>query len=450
LLRAGKSPFHILSPCASSENYPNGVFAGNMGNMVFSDAMHRMLSRPSVEVVVNSYLGERSGVTPAYLERINAEFDHFVVPLANAFRPTFLSNLETLTDTIRGLRIPVTVTGVGVGEKAESFANEEVKRAVQRFMAAVLERSARVGVRGEITRQYLSTLGYGDAHVQVIGCPSLFRYGADLQIEKSNEGVGHDDPIAINMRQVASLNAMDESAIRHAKRYSKLVYIGQNIVDLRLLLTGEQGHGSDLSVSARDRLFYEENRMLAFVDSRTWIDFLRTVRFTFGTRIHGNIAALVAGSPAVVLVSGLRTQEIADYHHIPSRPVADAAELDATELYETADFTAFNTKHRENFATFSNFLHENDLGTVFDAGQGNPAYDERLASLPLPGPVRPVRGARGTNGLLKKLARRWQHTAYHYTAPVPHVPKSVLGTVGATVARGLISKKSALRRNPAD
>src|SRR5436190_19684926 len=85
LLRSGKSPFHVLSPRASLEDYPSGVFAINSGNMVFSDAMHRILSTPGTDVIPNTYLGERLGVNQPYLDRVNSEFSHFVVTLADAF-----------------------------------------------------------------------------------------------------------------------------------------------------------------------------------------------------------------------------------------------------------------------------------------------------------------------------------------------------------------------------
>ena len=55
---------------------------------------------------------------------------------------------------------------------------------VQRFVRAVLDHSATIGVRGEFTREYLATLGFGDEHVDVVGCTSLYRDGADLQITK--------------------------------------------------------------------------------------------------------------------------------------------------------------------------------------------------------------------------------------------------------------------------
>src|SRR5690349_24357089 len=122
LLRAGRSPLHALDATASIDYVPGGTFAGNIGNLMFSGAVHRILSTSDADVVSNAYLGERRGVTQAYLDRVNADFDHFVIPLANAFRPGFADTLKQLTRTIEGLRIPATVVGVGIGGAVSSLA----------------------------------------------------------------------------------------------------------------------------------------------------------------------------------------------------------------------------------------------------------------------------------------------------------------------------------------
>jgi len=58
----------------------------NVGNLLFGQAVYRTLSVPGTDIVPNGYLTTRSGVEDKYIQRINDEFDGFVVPLANAFR----------------------------------------------------------------------------------------------------------------------------------------------------------------------------------------------------------------------------------------------------------------------------------------------------------------------------------------------------------------------------
>ena len=75
LLRSGKSPFDVLPV---EEALHRDVIATNSGNLIFSDATHKLLEAPDTEVVSN---GIKSLVSEA--DRINQEYDAFVVPLAS-------------------------------------------------------------------------------------------------------------------------------------------------------------------------------------------------------------------------------------------------------------------------------------------------------------------------------------------------------------------------------
>jgi hypothetical protein len=441
LLRAGKSPFDVIDPVSSLEDYPAGVFGKNVGNLVFSDSMHRILSVPDSEVLPNTFLGERDGVTPPYLDRINDEFDHFVIPLANAFRVSFLSNLDVLTQTILGLNIPVTVVGVGVSggggslDKHVTDVPDELKRGVKRFVNAVLDRSATIGVRGENTRAFLESLGYGEDKVDVIGCPSLYRYGGDLRIDKKKPALTQASHFSMNVSPYVP--QMGDASLFHAKKYKNMTYIPQDLETLRLLTWGKNPEKFSPKMPTHDgHPLYEEDRIRFFVDSRTWIDHLRTQDFSFGTRIHGNIAALMAGTPAYVLVHDTRTQELADFHEIPYTLVGDLPKrIDAARLYEQADYSRFNEGHRARFDNFTAFLDRNGIEHVFQEGKANPAYDEELAALPLPGPVRRIPGdqaevAARVRWLYSHLPANKNKDSYRFNAPVPHVRPSAPERVG--------------------
>lgn len=176
LLRSGKSPYDVVPV---EEALEQDVIATNSGNLIFSDATHKILETPRTEVVSN---GIRTDVSAA--GRINEEFDAFVIPLANAFRPSFEAQLKRLTRLIEKLRIPVVVVGVGAqaGLGYNAARLKGIEPAVRAFVSAVLDRSASIGVRGEFTEKYLNDLGFRD--VEVIGCPSLFLYGKELTVTK--------------------------------------------------------------------------------------------------------------------------------------------------------------------------------------------------------------------------------------------------------------------------
>lgn len=79
------------------------------------------------------------------------------MPLADAFREDFRPVLRNYTQLIRKLKIPVVVTGVGLRANYEPQLDEgfTFDEDVTNFVKAVLEKSAQIGVRGQITADYL-------------------------------------------------------------------------------------------------------------------------------------------------------------------------------------------------------------------------------------------------------------------------------------------------------
>ncbi|MFD5539985.1 polysaccharide pyruvyl transferase family protein [Streptomyces sp. NPDC127079] len=389
LLRSGKSPYDVVT---LEEALHRDVIATNSGNLIFSDAAHKILTTPDTEVVSN---GIPSDVSAA--GRINDEYDAFVIPLANAFRPSFEGSLKRMTRLISKLRIPVVVLGVGA-QTGVSYNPERLKRmepTVREFCSAVLERSASIGVRGEFTEQYLKKMGFKD--VEIIGCPSLFMYGDRLSVHKTAPELTTRSRIAINgSHSAVRTQGLDRIITRTHERYPNLCFVGQNLSDARQL------HWRDLSdpnaaVTAMpthpDHPMYREDKVRVYVDPVTWINDLRSFDFSFGSRIHGNIAALLAGTPATVLCGDSRTLELCRYFGIPHRrldqAVKDPASADPAKLYAEADFGDLVGGHRERFERFTGFLDRNGLQNTFTHGDGGVAFEERLGALTFPAGVRP-------------------------------------------------------------
>jgi len=189
LLRAPKGPFEVRS---AEDTLDQNLIAENSGNLVFIHTAWKLLSAPGVEISP-----DRLVVRPNDADEINERFDAYVIPLANAFRLQYQDALVRTTELVRRLRIPVIVLGVGAQGTVDHGwdAIKPIERAVKDFVSAVLDRSPTIGVRGEATREYLNGLGFRD--VDVIGCPSMFRWGDTINVgrkvstldEGSNVGI---------------------------------------------------------------------------------------------------------------------------------------------------------------------------------------------------------------------------------------------------------------------
>ena len=438
LLRSGKSPLSVLS---IEDALQQNVIATNSGNLVFSDAAFKILSTPGTEVVS---AGTRADVSAA--GRINDEYDVFVVPLANAFRPSFERQLRRLTRLVQRLKIPVVVLGVG----AQAGLNYDATRLapltplVKEFVSAVLDRSASIGVRGEFTEQYLRDLGFQD--VEVIGCPSLFLHGDRLPIHKA-ESLTPESRLSVNGSHSALRNKRLAALLaRTYADYPNVRFVGQNLSEARQL------HWRDLS-DPNSRVtsipthpshpLYQADKVRLYIDPITWIRELADVDYSFGSRIHGNIAALLAGTPATVICADSRTLELARYFEIPHHRLSDLpADMNAADLYAAADFGPLVKGHKERFLRFTGFLARNGLENTFEHGDGGAAFEAEMAKLTFAPPVRPWNTAD-----LDSVSTRfnWLHDRLdEATRRTAQLERALTGSGRGGTAAG--ARKSAYRR----
>jgi hypothetical protein len=387
LIRSGKSPFYAAGP---SEYLHRDLMATNIGNLLFSDAAHKLLSTPRTEVIPNNM---RADPSPERAAQINEAFDFCVIPLANAFRPSFQKSLDRLSTLIEQLTIPVVVLGVGaqVGADYNTDDLRPLEASIRRFVTAVLDRSASIGVRGEFTAGYLNSLGYCD--VDIIGCPSMFLHGDTFPDIRIPEPFSTSSRIAINLSPDAiPVGDIAGLAAQARTRFPHLMYFAQNLVDAELLFWGdtsvEAGREDSFPLQISHPLF-QCDQVTVPLDPKTWIEQLSTYDFAYGTRIHGNIAALLAGTPAVVLAHDSRTLELCRYFDLPHRLLADLpAHTGPEELYESADFGAMLKGHNDRFQRLTSFLNKNDLENTYDHGDSGAAFNARLATVNLPPPLR--------------------------------------------------------------
>lgn len=434
LIRSGKDPF---TPVVAESTLAQDVFNSNSGNYLFQHAVWKSLATDDAELVSNGTLSERDDPADGDAERINEEFDHFVIPLANAFRSDFIGRLDRLSALLEGITIPVTVVGVGAqaGTDLSRDGLASVEDNVRRFVGLVLDRSASIGVRGEFTRDYLVGLGFPSDAVDIIGCPSLFLHGRDFTVEKRVDTITADSPLALNLTpEVPGIGAF---ATAQAARHPQLTYIGQDAHDLRLLLWGVPfPHVHDpLAPVHLQHPLYQTDRMRLFLDMWTWYDFLQAKDFAYGTRFHGNVAALLAGTPAMLLAHDSRTLELAEYHRMPYQLMPElSGDIRAKELFDATDLTEFNRATPECFDRYTAFLERNGLAHIWTGGNGSGDFDKRLAEASFPPAVRPLVASDGgevaarLKWLRDGMGFDGQQHAQAYKHPFPHPPRRDAGT----------------------
>lgn len=377
LMRLGKSPFE---PVDAFHTLDRNTIGRNSGNLMFGTAAHKLFSTADTTVDANHY-----SINKGMADRVNDEYDGFILPLANAFRPGFEAELLRTTEFVERLNIPVLMLSGGAQLPLDGnpAALKKMEPTVKRFARAILEKSSALSVRGAITAEYLASLGFHD--VVVIGCPSMTMWGPGHHVDKPDT-LNPGDPVAYN---VQTNNPFGAALFDDAETNYAATYVPQDLATLEMMLWATDPYELDdprvpLHRSHRQ---YTEARAEFPLDAYTWLARMKEMSFAFGPRIHGSIAAILAGTPGIVLAHDGRTLELASYHEIPHVDVThNETPVSVSELFAQTDFTAFNRGHAARFDTISDYIHANGFTHIYDKGQedARAAYESKMATIGFP------------------------------------------------------------------
>lgn len=383
LMRLGKTPFDVVDAFHTLDRNTLGT---NNGNLVYGAAAHKLFSTEGTVVDATHYT-----MNAAMADRVNEEYDGFILPLANAFRPEFENELLRTAQFLERLKIPFLMLsgGAQLPLDGDPAALRKMEPTVKRFARAVLQGSSRLSVRGELSADYLRSLGFDD--VVVIGCPSMTLHGRGHRVEVP-ETLALGSPVAYNLE---TKDPFGGDLIQDAERHYRATYLPQEHGTLELMLWATAPYDDAdlrLPLDASHQQF-AAGMAEFYLDAYPWITRLGEMDFSFGARAHGNIAAVLGGTPSVMLAHDSRTLELARYHGIPCVVRGEGTMPDTVQdLYALADYDEFNRGHGERFDRLSDFIHENGFEHIYDTGQeaARAEYEARIAAVHFPPPVRPT------------------------------------------------------------
>lgn len=349
-------------------------FGSNNGNLVYQFSIIRTLMTEDAEITSDEY-----ATNPNRAKKINQKYDAYIIPLADAFRESFIPHLKRYTELIKQLKIPVIVIGVGL----KAPYNYDVKKGfkfdkeVKDFVSAVLEKSNIIGLRGQITADYLTYLGFiPEKDFTVIGCPSMYAFGRELNLKQVE--LQENSLISINASNIATEKTMtflNEVAVKHPNYY----FVPQSYKEFLLNYFGFGSienvvHNFPKNLGSK---FYSDGKVKFFLNTTTWFKFMKKASLSIGTRLHGNIVATINGTPSITIVHDARMRELAEYHALPSITPNDLEKYNSlNSLIRDIDFTKVESNHPERFDHFIDFLDQNNLDHIYK-------NDESFRSAPL-------------------------------------------------------------------
>lgn len=328
----------------------------NTGNMIFTEALLRVLG------------GARQVSFSLSAEEID-DADAIVIAAANLIND--FEDYGWLADSIERTKLPVFLIGVG----AQAGLNCHipiVRPGTLRLLRIVSERSKLVAARGSFTSEVLAH--YGIKNSAPVGCPSLLLAGAHgpkfaagpsaerIVLHGTRHGFNRCGALQSWLYQSAYRNDWDlilQSELADA--YYALGKTNNEQIIARAEPVVRDVYQAD---DASDIASYLRRRGKFVTHFKAWLDYVGQRTFCVGSRIHATIAAIIAGTPATLIVHDARTLELAATMGIP-HIMAESISLDddfpmeqLMEAFSQAyDFSSYRTYHD----TYKNLFHANAL-----------------------------------------------------------------------------------------
>ncbi len=330
----------------------------NTGNMVFTESLVRVLrgaSWSSFELREEDLHGK----------------DAIVLAAANWINS--YDDMGWLADRLEKTNLPIVMVGVGA-QSTSAMELPVLRPGTLRLLSLVRDRSTSIASRGAFTCDVLNR--YGIKTGIVTGCPSLLLAG----------------PHGPSVRVVERVHAADccMHATRHgfqqAEPFQKYLYQQAYKQRMQIVLQSELadiylalGKTNNPEITARAiavvRSVYADDDMVTverylrthghvFTNIQDWLRYMATRSFCFGTRIHGVVASLLAGTQATLIAHDSRTLEMAHAMFMPyvlSSEIATGGDLDPSRFHRPEQMAGFIARYREYYVRYVAYFTDNGL-----------------------------------------------------------------------------------------
>lgn len=338
--------------------------AGNSGNSYITYALVKTVlgDFAGLSHIANVYEYDFSSGRDAEFAR--AECTHVFLVLQDQIRIEESYGLRlpygNIVSFLKKCGKPVVIAGLG----ANSFGgfdpefHKKLPPALVKFLREISGMCEKIGIRGEFTADVLDKLGI--SNFQIIGCPSFFETGPGRRVEKPPFG---------------ELNPVLTSPIVY--RSGSVPAVMQDFLEKGLINLSVFGNFTE-ETRPEDYRRAKCGDLGIFFNPEKWKAFLGKYNFALGPRVHGSIAAINAGLPAVCTNTDSRAAEMCAFLKIPR--LADDSFVNYAAIpnarnfadfikraYEACDTETINAAYPKLFENYKNFI--TSQGLPFNSGK---------------------------------------------------------------------------------
>ena len=373
--------FRIINRTVAITTGPRSINNGmlpehdNTGNMIWNVGV-KMLMNPFTTVFVRREFESpledlnKFGVSPAV----------YVIGTANIFNVESLNSgnaiVNRLKENIETFNLPTLMIGAGIQfdfttMPLERFVESDVLHDSHKQLLQTLEDHKKgpyaVSVRGNLTETACTNGGF--SHCIALGCPSFMlnrshNLGSDLTtkwvnvLQKLNQG--ETIRVGVVLPTPGYEKKSQEASRQLISSLAKIYDTQHNVYFIHQTLNDER-------VSAE--IVTEKNHTVSFKNIEDWGKFTAGLDIMISTRIHGGMAGIMSGTPAVIIPTDMRIMELVNAMTLPTLSMEMFLNLNPQDLLSMLqlvhpDFLAFELKRRETILKYKGML--NDVGLELD------------------------------------------------------------------------------------
>jgi hypothetical protein len=329
----------------------------NTGNMMFTQ---------SLTSVLEGATWGSFALNPEDVEQ------HDAIVLAAANWVNNFDDFGWLAERLERTRLPVFLIGVGA-QASNADEIPEVNPGTLRLLSLVQDRSNSISARGNFSCEVLNR--YGIKNVHPTGCPSLMLMGPEGPSPSLLREPRFDScSIHATRHGFSPTDEFQTFLYRQAIKRGLDLVLQSEVADIHYVVHGRTGEPvpdraaqavADVYGAAPDVVeAYLLRHGRVFTQYPDWIAYMQQRSFCFGTRIHGTIAALIAGTPASLIVHDSRTVELADIMGVPvirRQEIPSDRDIDISGLYSRSQIRDFVARFASYYGNFLDYMAGNDL-----------------------------------------------------------------------------------------